>query len=70
MYNILIFLQKLLTYFSKKFRHICVTLDINFNKLLTNDIVSFQLGPIYLEMMMIMMIMMIKDKDDDDNDYV
>ena len=55
-YNILIFfaekmwvafaLQKLLTFFSKKFQHICVSLDVNFNESLTNDIVSFeQLGP-------------------------
>ena len=55
-YNILIFfaekmwvafaLQKLLTFFSKKFQHICVSLDVNFNDTLTNDIVSFQqLGP-------------------------
>ena len=33
-------------FFSKKFQHICVSLDVNFNELLTNDIVSFeQLGP-------------------------
>ena len=39
-------LQELLTFFNKKFQHICVSLDINFNELLTNDIVSFeQLGP-------------------------
>ena len=39
-------LQKLLTFFSKKFQHICVSLDVNFNELLTNDIVSFeQLDP-------------------------
>ena len=55
-YNILIFfaekmwvafaLQKLLTFFSKKFQHICVSLGVNFNESLTNDIVSFkQLGP-------------------------
>ena len=32
-------------FFSKKFQHICVSLDGNFNKSLTNDIVSFeQLG--------------------------
>ena len=39
-------LQKLLTFFSaKKFQHICVSLDVNFNESLTNDIVSFeQLG--------------------------
>ena len=38
-------LQKLLTFFSKKFQHICVSLDLNFNESLTNDIVSFeQLG--------------------------
>ena len=33
-------------FFSKKFQHICVPLDVNFNESLTNDIVSFeQLGP-------------------------
>ena len=56
MYNILIFfaekmwvafaLQKLLTFFQKKFQHICVSLDVTFNESLTNDIVSFeQMGP-------------------------
>ena len=41
-------LQKLLTFFSKKFQHICVSLDVNFNESLTNDVVSFeQLGPDY-----------------------
>ena len=54
-YNIWIFfavrkmcvaLQKLLTFFQQKFQHICVSLDVNFNESLTNDIVSFeQLGP-------------------------
>ena len=39
-------LQKLLTFFSKKFQHICISLNINFNVLLTNNVVSFeQLGP-------------------------
>ena len=33
-------------FFSKKCRHICVSLDVNFNESLTNDVVSFeQLGP-------------------------
>ena len=33
-------------FFSKKFQYICVSLDVNFNVSLTNDIVSFeQLGP-------------------------
>ena len=33
-------------FFSKKFQHICLSLDVNFNESLTNDIVSFeQLGP-------------------------
>ena len=33
-------------FFSKKFQHICVSLDVNFNKSLSNDVVSFeQLGP-------------------------
>ena len=33
-------------FFSKKFQHICVSLDVNFNESLTNNIVSFeQLGP-------------------------
>ena len=32
--------------FSKKIQHICVSLDVNFNESLTNDVVSFeQLGP-------------------------
>ena len=31
---------------SKKFQHICVSLNVNFNESLTNDVVSFeQLGP-------------------------
>ena len=35
-------------FFSKKFQHICVSLDVNFNESLTNDIISFeQLGPDY-----------------------
>ena len=33
-------------FFSKKFQHICVSPDVNFNESLTNDVVSFeQLGP-------------------------
>ena len=33
-------------FFSKRFQHICVPLDVNFNESLTNDVVSFeQLGP-------------------------
>ena len=33
-------------FFSKKFQNICVSLEVNFNESLTNDIVSFeQLGP-------------------------
>ena len=58
-YNILKFfaekMQKLLTFFfSKNFQHICVSLDVNFNESLTNDIVSFeQLGPgIYYTLIM------------------
>ena len=39
-------LQKLLTFFSKKIQHICISLNVNFNESLTNDVVSFeQLGP-------------------------
>ena len=39
-------LQKLLTFFSKKIQYICVSLDLNLNESLANDIVSFeQLGP-------------------------
>ena len=35
-----------MSFFSKKFQHICVSLDVNFNESLTNDVVSFeQLGP-------------------------
>ena len=52
MYNILIFLLKKCEcksyshFFSKKFQHICVSLDVNFNESLTHGAVSFeQLGP-------------------------
>ena len=51
-YNILIrFAEKMwiafaLTFFQQTFRHICVSLDVNFSESLTNDIVSFEkLGP-------------------------
>ena len=46
-YNILIFFaEKNAHFFSKKFQHICVSLNVNFNESLTNDIVSFeQLDP-------------------------
>ena len=49
-YNILIFFAEKCTriFFSKKFQHTCiwVSLEVNFNESLTNDIVSFeQLGP-------------------------
>ena len=52
MYKILIFFaEKCESYshfFSKKFQHICISLDVNFNESLTNDIISFeQLGPDY-----------------------
>ena len=61
MYNILIFFAEkceLLLhcksyshFFSKKFQHTCVLLDVNFNESLTNDIISFeQLGPGNLQM--------------------
>ena len=34
-------------FFNKKFEYICVSLDLNFNESLTNDVVSFeQLGPV------------------------
>ena len=57
-YNIIIFfaekmwvafaLQKLLTFFQQKISAYCVSLNVNFNESLTNDIVSFeQLGPEY-----------------------
>ena len=40
-------LQKLLTFFfQQKISYICVSLNVNFNESLTNDIFSFeQLGP-------------------------
>ena len=52
-HNILIFFAEKMCYcksyshfFSKKFQHICVSLNVNFNESLTNYIVSFeQLGP-------------------------
>ena len=35
-------------FFNKKFQHICVLLDVNFNKSLTNDVVILkQLGPVF-----------------------
>ena len=38
-------------FFCKKFQHICVSLNVNFNEMLTNDIVSFeQQGPASLEL--------------------
>ena len=47
-YNILILLQKLLTFFQQKISAYLLALDVNFNESLTNDIVSFeQLGPDY-----------------------
>ena len=61
MYNILIFfaekmwvafaLQKLLTFFSAKNFSIFAYYYVNFNELLTNDVVSFeQLGPDHLQL--------------------
>ena len=49
-YNILIFFAEKMCVafhiFSAKNLHICVSLDVNFNESLTNDVVSFeQLGP-------------------------
>ena len=48
-YNILIFFAEKMCYshfISKKFQHICISLEVNFNESLTNDVVSFeQLGP-------------------------
>ena len=49
-HSILIFFAEKCEYashfFSKKFQHICVSLDVNFNESLTNDVISFeQLGP-------------------------
>ena len=52
-YNILKFFAEKCEYcksyshfFSKKFQHNCVSLDVNFNESLSNDVVSFeQLGP-------------------------
>ena len=32
-------------FFSKKIQRICVSLDVNFNESLTNDVISFELGP-------------------------
>ena len=43
-------MQKLLTFFQQKFQHICISLDVNFNESLTNDIISFeQVGPEWSE---------------------
>ena len=39
-------IHNILIFFAEKFQHICISLDVNFNESLTNDIVSFeQLGP-------------------------
>ena len=39
-------------FYSKKFQHICVSLDVYFNESLTNDVVSFeQLGPAFFYQM-------------------
>ena len=39
-------LQKLLTFFQQKISAYLISLDVNFNEWLTNDVVSFeQLGP-------------------------
>ena len=58
-YNILIFFAEKCEcksyshFFSKKFQHICVSLDVNFNESLTNDIVSFeQLGPGHIQVLL------------------
>ena len=48
-HNILIFFaeKSYSHFFSKKFQNICVSLDVNLNESLTNDVVSFeQLGPV------------------------
>ena len=61
-YNILTFfaekmrvafaLQKLFTFFQQNISAYCVSLDVNFNASLTNDIVSFeQLGPNFYNIM-------------------
>ena len=45
-YSDIFLLKKYSHFFSKKIQHICVSLDVNFNESLTNDVVSFeQLGP-------------------------
>ena len=45
-YNTLIFFAEKMYFLSKKFQHICVSLNVNFNESLTNDVVSFEhLGP-------------------------
>ena len=41
-YNILIFFAEKMWKATKKFQHICVSLDVNFNESLTNDVVSFE----------------------------
>ena len=44
--NVRSFCKSYSHFFSKKFQHICVSLDVDFNESLTNDVVSFeQLGP-------------------------
>ena len=38
-------LQKLLTFFQQKIQHICISLNVNFNESLTNNVNFEQLGP-------------------------
>ena len=44
-------------YFNKKFQHICISLDVNFNESLTNDVFSFeQLGPGFFVILLLILI--------------
>ena len=44
-------------FFSKKFQHICVSLDVNFNESLTNHVFSFeQLGPDFLSFLSVSLV--------------
>ena len=43
-------------FFSKKFQNICLSLDVNFNESLTNDVVSFeQMGPDLLTILVLIL---------------
>ena len=65
-HNILIFFAEKMwvathIFSTKKFQHICISLNVNFNKSLTNDVVSFeQLGPVVQSIVSLTSLLMVK----------